>query len=182
MGPPILDCPDGPQGTRSLAISPSAKSSSQRPGLRKAPKPPRALTSLLQRDTLERPHYYELVEKLRVVTKTVILGLLLGGVPMICGLVIHGLWNSPEPPICGERFEVVIQSFGEPGAVHTASTESKVFGDSWCREADDKWIPSTSLPPVKEKRLFYSKGFMGTVHYLIYVEDGSVTDIFWRST
>lgn len=76
----------------------------------------------------------------------------------------------------------VIRDFGQPGATYTAESPGKVFGEVWYRQDDDSTVSVGSLPPVTDKRLFYSKGFMGTHHYLIYIEHNVVTEVFWRST
>ncbi len=97
-------------------------------------------------------------------------------------LVAVALWflaeSQPERPAIGETSADIRARFGEPGVIDKPGDVRGVYGEPWFESGKSERLTPAQLPPVTGERWFYATGLMGTEHFLIYFEDGSVDRVF----
>lgn len=97
-------------------------------------------------------------------------------------LVMMPFRFSEEQPKVGEKSSDVLARLGPPGAIHKPGLESVVQGEPWFEGGNDQKLTPDDLPSVTGERWFYSTGFGGTLHLLVYVDNGVVSRVFWHGT
>lgn len=105
----------------------------------------------------------------------------------ICALVLIIVMMMPfsfpaDVPKIGEKKSDILSRLGTPSSIDRPGHEDRIHGYPWYEDGRPEKLESADLPRVTGERWFYSTGFGGTLHLLIYMDGDSVSKVYLHST